>query len=106
MGNKLIAETMFRHDPDIILDAPLHTAIYESTSGGVQFSIDQPSTKFDSSGVACHAERPTRLPLALDRARLFVGRVVTVPRRAASRQDAVNCCRDANGGCARGPACS
>jgi hypothetical protein len=50
MGNNVIAETMFRHDPGIILYAPLRTAIYESTSGGVQFSIDQPSTKFDSFG--------------------------------------------------------
>jgi hypothetical protein len=50
MGNNVIAETMFRHDPGIILYAPLRTAIYESTSGGVQFSIDQPSSKFDSFG--------------------------------------------------------
>lgn len=50
MGNNVIAETMFRHDPGIILYAPLRTAIYESISGRVQFSIDQPSTKFDSFG--------------------------------------------------------
>src|SRR5439155_7041641 len=50
MGNNVIAETMFRHDPGIILYSPLSTAISESASGGVQFSIDQPSTKFDSFG--------------------------------------------------------
>jgi hypothetical protein len=50
MGNNVIAETMFRHDPGIILYAPLRTAIYESPSGRVQFSMDQPSTKFDSFG--------------------------------------------------------
>jgi hypothetical protein len=50
MGNNVIAETMFRHDPGIILYAALRTAIYESTSGGVQFSIDQPSSKFGSFG--------------------------------------------------------
>ena len=50
MGNNVIAETMFRHDPGIILYAPLRTAIYETTSGGVQFSIDQPSSKFASFG--------------------------------------------------------
>jgi hypothetical protein len=50
MGNNVIAETMFRHDPGIILYAPLRTAIFESTSGGVQFSIDQPSSKFASFG--------------------------------------------------------
>ncbi|EHB56151.1 hypothetical protein MycrhDRAFT_3345 [Mycolicibacterium rhodesiae JS60] len=50
VGNNVIAETMFRHDPGIILYAPLRTAIHESTSGRVQFSIDQPSSKFDSFG--------------------------------------------------------
>jgi len=48
MGNNAIAETMFRHDPGIILYAPLRTAIYEDTPGHAQFSIDQPSTKFAS----------------------------------------------------------
>jgi hypothetical protein len=50
MGNNVIAETMFRHDPGIILYAPLRTAIYEAVSGGVQSSIDQPSSKFASFG--------------------------------------------------------
>ncbi|MEU1570696.1 DUF302 domain-containing protein [Streptomyces collinus] len=50
MGNNVIAETMFRHDPGIILYAPLRTAIYETASGRVQFSIDQPSSKFASFG--------------------------------------------------------
>ncbi|GHH29654.1 DUF302 domain-containing protein [Streptomyces lanatus] len=50
MGNNVIAETMFRHDPGIILYAPLRTAIYETASGSVQFSIDQPSSKFASFG--------------------------------------------------------
>jgi hypothetical protein len=50
MGNNVIAETMFRHDPGIILYAPLRAAIYEAVSGGVQFSIDQPSSKFASFG--------------------------------------------------------
>src|SRR3954467_14802440 len=33
MGNNVIAETMFRHDPGIILYAPLRTAIYEDGLG-------------------------------------------------------------------------
>ena len=48
MGNNTIAETMFRHDPGIILYAPLRTAIYEATAGHAEFSIDQPSTRFAS----------------------------------------------------------
>ncbi|MFI5622997.1 DUF302 domain-containing protein [Nocardioides sp. NPDC051685] len=50
MGNNVIAETMFRHDPGIMLYAPLRTAIYETAAGGVQISIDQPSNKFASFG--------------------------------------------------------
>jgi len=50
MGNKVIAETMFRHDPGIILYAPLRTAIYEDTQGRAHFSVDQPSSKFASFG--------------------------------------------------------
>jgi uncharacterized protein (DUF302 family) len=50
MGNNVIAETMFRHDPGIILYAPLRIAIYEATTGRVHLSIDQPSTKFASFG--------------------------------------------------------
>jgi hypothetical protein len=50
MGNNVIAETMFRHDPGIILYAPLRTAIYEDTLGCAHFSIDQPSSKFASFG--------------------------------------------------------
>lgn len=50
MGNNVIAESMFRHDPGIILYAPLRTAIYETARGHVQISIDQPSSKFASFG--------------------------------------------------------
>jgi Domain of unknown function DUF302 len=50
MGNNVIAETMFRHDPGIILYAPLRTAIYENAVGRTHFSIDQASSKFASFG--------------------------------------------------------
>jgi hypothetical protein len=50
MGNNVIAETMFRHDPGVMLYAPLRTEIYEDASGRVHFSIDQPSSKFGSFG--------------------------------------------------------
>lgn len=50
VGNNVIAETMFRHDPGIMLYAPLRTAIYEDTDGAVHLSIDQPSTRFGSFG--------------------------------------------------------
>jgi Domain of unknown function DUF302 len=50
MGNHTIAERMYRHDPAIILYAPLRTAIHEDAGGTTWFSIDQPSTRFRSFG--------------------------------------------------------
>lgn len=50
VGNNVIVETMFRHDPGVMLYAPLRTAIYEEPDGRVHVSIDQPSTKFASFG--------------------------------------------------------
>jgi hypothetical protein len=48
MGNNVIVQTMFRHDPAVMLYAPLRTAIYQDMSGATHFSIDQPSTQFAS----------------------------------------------------------
>jgi uncharacterized protein (DUF302 family) len=50
MGNHTIAERMFRHDPAVMLYAPLRTAIHEDAAGRTWFSIDQPSRRFDSFG--------------------------------------------------------
>lgn len=43
VGNNVIAETMYRHDPGVMLYAPLRTVIYEDTDGAVHVGIDQPS---------------------------------------------------------------
>jgi hypothetical protein len=48
MGNHTIAERMYRHDPGIMLYAPLRTAIHEDANGTTWFSVDQPSTRFRS----------------------------------------------------------
>jgi Domain of unknown function DUF302 len=50
MGNNVVVETMFRHDPGVMLYAPLRVVIYEDTAGGVHFSIDQPSSRFAGFG--------------------------------------------------------
>lgn len=50
VGNNVIVETMFRHDPGVMLYAPLRTELYEDAAGGVHLSIDQPSSKFTSFG--------------------------------------------------------
>lgn len=50
MGNNVVVETMYRHNPAVMLYAPLRTAIYKDSSGATHFSIDQPSTRFASFG--------------------------------------------------------
>jgi hypothetical protein len=50
VGNNVIVETMYRHDPGVMLYAPLRTEIYEDSTGRVHLSIDQPSSKFASFG--------------------------------------------------------
>jgi hypothetical protein len=50
MGNHVIAETMFRHDPRAMLYAPLRTLIWEDPAGDAWFTVDQPSTQFGSLG--------------------------------------------------------
>jgi hypothetical protein len=61
VGNNVIVETMFRHDPGVMLYAPLRTELYEDTAGRVHFSIDQPSSKFTSFGDPRIAEVGTAL---------------------------------------------
>jgi hypothetical protein len=48
MGNHTIAERMFRHDPSVMLHAPLRTALYVDPVGDTKLAVDQPSLLFDS----------------------------------------------------------
>jgi uncharacterized protein (DUF302 family) len=50
MGNHTIAERMYRHNPAVMLYAPLRTALHEDGAGTTWFTIDQPSTRFASFG--------------------------------------------------------
>ena len=50
MGNHTIAETMYRHDPGVLLYAPLRLCLYEDLEGRAHLSIDQPSDQFGSLG--------------------------------------------------------
>ncbi len=50
VGNHVIAETMFRHDPKALLYAPLRLLIYSDSDGTAIVSIDQPSKAFGSLG--------------------------------------------------------
>ncbi|MGH3219754.1 MAG: DUF302 domain-containing protein [Streptosporangiaceae bacterium] len=44
MGNPAIAEHIYRHDPAIMLYAPLRTLIYIDTDDRTRLAVDQPST--------------------------------------------------------------
>jgi hypothetical protein len=50
MGNHTIAETMYRHDPGVLLYAPLRLCLYDDLEGQAHLSIDQPSDQFGSLG--------------------------------------------------------
>ncbi|TLH72714.1 hypothetical protein C1S82_17435 [Mycolicibacterium cosmeticum] len=49
MGNHTIAERMYRHDPAVMLHAPLRTLLYDGGQGPV-LAVDQPSLLFGSYG--------------------------------------------------------
>ena len=51
MGNHVIAERMFRHDPRAMMYAPLHTVIWEDQDGDAWFTVDQPSKQFASFAI-------------------------------------------------------
>ncbi|MEU9886390.1 hypothetical protein [Sphaerisporangium sp. NPDC051011] len=48
MGNHTIAERMFRHNPGILLYAPLRTTITEGVDGATRFCFDRPADGFGS----------------------------------------------------------
>ena len=48
MGNHTIAERMFRHDPSVMLHAPLRVVIYADQDGDTYLAVDQPSALFAS----------------------------------------------------------
>jgi uncharacterized protein (DUF302 family) len=52
IGNHVIAETMFRHDPKALLYAPLRMLVYSDSDGNAVFTMDQPSAAFGSFGIA------------------------------------------------------
>lgn len=62
MGNHVIAETMYRHNPAVALYVPLRCAIYESDAEA-RFSIEQPSANISSLG----HDKITRVGVDLDR---------------------------------------
>jgi uncharacterized protein (DUF302 family) len=84
MGNHTIAERMFRHDPAVMLYAPLRTVISQVPGGPVLFSVDQPSRQFASFGrldiAAVGVELDGKLAALLEVLGLPVPEELTVPR--------------------------
>jgi hypothetical protein len=62
LGNHVIAERMFRHDPRALLYAPLRVLIFSDAGGDAVFSLDQPSTAFGSLGI----DEVTQIGVELD----------------------------------------
>lgn len=50
MGNHTIMERMYRHEPAVLLYAPLHTVIWGGPDGSAYFTFDKPSDQFASFG--------------------------------------------------------
>lgn len=51
IGNHVIAESMFRHDPRALLYAPLRMLVWSDGDGNAVFSMHRPSDEFGSLGV-------------------------------------------------------
>jgi hypothetical protein len=50
MGNHVIAETMYRHNPGVMANAPLRPMIFENERGDAVFQIERPSDQFAAYG--------------------------------------------------------
>ena len=50
LGNHVVAERMFRHDPTALLYAPLRILLHGNDHGHAVVTLDQPSTVFASLG--------------------------------------------------------
>jgi hypothetical protein len=48
MGNHIIMERIFRHEPSVVMYASLHAAIWSRSDGQAFFTIDKPSDQFGS----------------------------------------------------------
>jgi len=72
VGNHVIAETMFRHDPKALLYAPLRMLVYSDSDGNAIFTMDRPSNAFGSLGIA----EVTKVGHGLDRKVVNLLRVI------------------------------
>jgi uncharacterized protein (DUF302 family) len=74
VGNHVIAESMFRYDPRVLLYAPLRMLVYSDADDNAVFTMDRPGTAFGSLGIA----QVTAVGEALDRKVANLLRIVGV----------------------------
>ena len=79
IGNHVIAETMFRHDPKALLYAPLRMLVHSDADGNAVFTMDQPGPAFGSLGI----DDVTKVGESLDRKVVNLLRVVGVDAEPA-----------------------
>jgi uncharacterized protein (DUF302 family) len=79
IGNHVIAETMFRHDPKALLYAPLRMLVHSDSDGNAIFTMDQPGPAFGSLGIA----DVTKVGEGLDRKVVNLLRVIGVDAEQA-----------------------
>ena len=79
VGNHVIAESMFRHDPKALLYAPLRILVYSDSDDNAVFTMDRPSTAFSSLGIA----EVTKVGEGLDRKVADLLRIVGVDAQQA-----------------------
>lgn len=56
IGNHVIAETMFRHDPKALLYAPLRMLVYSNADGNAVFTMDRPGAALGSLNIPAVTE--------------------------------------------------
>jgi hypothetical protein len=81
MGNHTIAERMYRHDPGVMLHAPLRTLLHDGPQGTV-LAVDQPSMLFGSYGNPSIAAVGSELDTLLARLIELLGGEIPLALRA------------------------
>jgi uncharacterized protein (DUF302 family) len=79
IGNHVIAETMFRHEPKALLYAPLRMLVYADGNGNAIFTMDRPGPAFGSLGI----DEVSKVGEGLDRKVVNLLRVVGVDAEQA-----------------------
>ncbi|GAA4836672.1 hypothetical protein GCM10023201_26950 [Actinomycetospora corticicola] len=67
VGNHVTAERMARHDPQVMLHAPLRMLIHDDPQGATHLVVDRPSSYFSSYGNAAISEVGGELDDAVER---------------------------------------